>query len=56
MLDANQFNVAGARLAALEQQRVLLLDPGPDDEDKFSKVLCEVLDDLVSVSDGKLRV
>jgi hypothetical protein len=35
---------------------VLHLDPGPDDEDTFSRVMCEVLDDLVGVSDGMLRV
>lgn len=56
MLDDKQLKGAGSRLAALDHEVVLHLDPGPDEEDKFSQVMCEVLDGLAGVSDGKLRV
>ena len=56
MLDEQQLNLAGVRLAALQREVILHLDPGPEPDSDFSRAMCEVLDGLSSASGGKLQV
>ncbi len=56
MLDDRKLENAGPRLAGLGRKMVLHLDPGPRPDSDFSLAMCELLDGLAAVSEGKLEV